>query len=85
MPEVIDLDARKTALEAGHAAAMALEKIESHTKWCEDASRRQERLAERLEKSIGRVHGRLDKLLYGVLAAVIMVVAQMVMKKLGVL
>lgn len=76
MSEAVDHQAR-------HDAALALEKIEAHTKSCEDAQARQEKALDRMTGAVERLHGRIDRLLWGVLSALAVVVLQVVLTKIG--
>ena len=71
--------------EARANAALALSKIEDHTKFCEDSTKRQEKSLDQMVRAIERLHGRIDKLLWGVVAALGVVIAQIILKKIGLL
>lgn len=76
MNDIVDHEARADATRA-------LDKIEAHTKACEDAAKRADKARDRMLATIERLHARGDKLLYGVLATLAMVIAQVVLTKIG--
>ena len=78
LPETVDLEARRIACRAelkADSVGKRLDRIDDDIK---DGFRK-------VGDSINRVHGRIDKLLWGVMAALAVVVSQIVLRKIGLL
>lgn len=78
LPEPVDHEARRIACKAAtdvNHIGKRLERIDDDIKAG----------FEKVSQSISRVHARIDKLLWGVLAALAVVITQIVMRKVGLL
>lgn len=63
MAETIDHEARR-------AAAAANQKIDEHEKRCGDRWRAAHKTMENVEASVGKIHGRIDRIVWGLLIGV---------------
>ncbi len=76
MAEVIDQRARDDAKDAKHKAETNEQLFNAHMSQCALNHEEDKKHFDKLETGLGRVHGRIDKLLWAVLVGVVGILAQ---------
>lgn len=70
---------QETIYEAKEKANLAFQAIEQHMTSCDKVQVNAAARMDKIEGSVGRLHDRLDKLMYGVGAAIIGMLVQIVL------